>query len=185
MTHLLPPGLRFFIGYGRSPFFLRRRDTHIPAYLFHRLGGFSGGVSLAEPLLPASSLTRDTHIPRPRGGGAAGAIPAYPGAPRGRGSAAYLHTPARRVGVEAPHTYIPPQGGLENDAAFHQPPERTSHLAKRPIPSLVSRALVRRRQRWRPPLRRRAELVGRPHGEPASAVNDVHWPVIKSARGTP
>ena len=33
------------------------------AYLFHRLGGFSGGVSLAEPLLPASSLllTRNTR----------------------------------------------------------------------------------------------------------------------------
>ena len=28
---------------------------------FHRLGGFSGGVSLAEPLLPASSLTRNTR----------------------------------------------------------------------------------------------------------------------------
>ena len=31
------------------------------AYLFHRLGGFSGGVSLDEPLLPASSLTRNTR----------------------------------------------------------------------------------------------------------------------------
>ena len=31
------------------------------AYLFGRLGGFSGGVSLAEPLLPASSLTRNTR----------------------------------------------------------------------------------------------------------------------------
>ena len=40
------------------------------------------------------------------------------------------------------------------------------NLAQRPAPSLVSWALVRRRQRWRPPLRRRAELVGRPHGGP-------------------
>ena len=31
------------------------------AYLFGRLGGFSGGVSLDEPLLPASSLTRNTR----------------------------------------------------------------------------------------------------------------------------
>ena len=31
------------------------------AYLFHRLGGFSGGVLLDEPLLPASSLTRNTR----------------------------------------------------------------------------------------------------------------------------
>ena len=31
------------------------------AYLFDRLGGFSGGVLLAEPLLPASSLTRNTR----------------------------------------------------------------------------------------------------------------------------
>jgi len=31
------------------------------AYLFDRLGGFSGGVSLDEPLLPASSLTRNTR----------------------------------------------------------------------------------------------------------------------------
>ena len=30
------------------------------AYLFDRLGGFSGGVSLDEPLLPATSLTRNT-----------------------------------------------------------------------------------------------------------------------------
>ena len=28
---------------------------------FHRLGGFSGGVPLVEPLLPASSLTRNTR----------------------------------------------------------------------------------------------------------------------------
>ena len=28
---------------------------------FDRLGGFSGGVSLAEPPLPASSLTRNTR----------------------------------------------------------------------------------------------------------------------------
>ena len=28
---------------------------------FHRLGGFSGGVSLAEPPLPASSLTRNAR----------------------------------------------------------------------------------------------------------------------------
>ena len=34
------------------------------AYLFGRLGGFSGGVSLAEPLLPASSLTRNTRNTR-------------------------------------------------------------------------------------------------------------------------
>ena len=103
--------------------------------------------------------------------------------------------------MEAPHTYIPPQGGLAREQAtltktpvissqsgvcpkrwlgvvrgVHEkltPRSITTedaHLAKRPIPSLVSRALVRRRQRWRPPLRRRAELVGRPHGEPASAV---------------
>ena len=31
------------------------------AYLFDRLGGFSGGVLLAEPFLPASSLTRNTR----------------------------------------------------------------------------------------------------------------------------
>ena len=31
------------------------------AYLFYRLGGFSGGVVLDEPLLPASSLTRNTR----------------------------------------------------------------------------------------------------------------------------
>ena len=31
---------------------------------FDRLGGFSGGVSLAEPLLPASSLTRNTRNTR-------------------------------------------------------------------------------------------------------------------------
>ena len=31
------------------------------AYLFDRLGGFSGGVLLDEPLLPASSLTRNTR----------------------------------------------------------------------------------------------------------------------------
>ena len=31
------------------------------ACLFHRLGGFRGGVSLDEPLLPASSLTRNTR----------------------------------------------------------------------------------------------------------------------------
>ena len=31
------------------------------AYLFDRLGGFSGGVSLDEPLLPASYLTRNTR----------------------------------------------------------------------------------------------------------------------------
>ena len=29
--------------------------------LFDRLGGFSGGVLLDEPLLPASSLTRNTR----------------------------------------------------------------------------------------------------------------------------
>ena len=34
------------------------------AYLFDRLGGFSGGVLLAEPLLPASSLTRNTRNTR-------------------------------------------------------------------------------------------------------------------------
>ena len=34
------------------------------AYLFHRLGGFSGGVLLDEPLLPASSLTRNTRNTR-------------------------------------------------------------------------------------------------------------------------
>ena len=34
------------------------------AYLFGRLGGFSGGVSLDEPLLPASSLTRNTRNTR-------------------------------------------------------------------------------------------------------------------------
>ena len=34
------------------------------AYLFDRLGGFSGGVSLAEPFLPASSLTRKTRNTR-------------------------------------------------------------------------------------------------------------------------
>jgi len=39
----------------------------------------------------------------------------------------------------------------------------------------VSRALVRRRQRWRPPLRRRVELVGRPHGEPSPAVVYGRW----------
>ena len=40
------------------------------AYLFDRLGGFSGGVSLAEPLLPASSLTRNTRntVPVPVAG---------------------------------------------------------------------------------------------------------------------
>ena len=125
------PGLRFLIGYGRSPSFLRRRDT---------------------------------HIPRPRGGGTAGAIPAYPGAPHGRGSAAYLHTPARRVGVEveAPHTYIPPQGPR---GPREQTPKKRQSGLPWPIPSLVSWALVRRRQRWRPLLRRRAELFGRPHGE--------------------
>ena len=37
---------------------------HGPGHLFHRLGGFSGGVSLAEPLLPASSLTRNTRNTR-------------------------------------------------------------------------------------------------------------------------
>ena len=31
------------------------------AYLFDRLGGFRGGVSLDEPLLPASSLSRNTR----------------------------------------------------------------------------------------------------------------------------
>ena len=31
------------------------------AHLFDRLGGFSGGVLLDEPLLPASSLTRNTR----------------------------------------------------------------------------------------------------------------------------
>ena len=37
------------------------------AYLFDRLGGFSGGVLLDEPLLPASSLTRNTRNTRSRG----------------------------------------------------------------------------------------------------------------------
>ena len=39
----------------------KRRVTTGDAYLFDRLGGFSGGVSLDEPLLPASSLTRNTR----------------------------------------------------------------------------------------------------------------------------
>ena len=35
--------------------------VHVKKRAFHRLGGFSGGVSLDEPLLPASSLTRNTR----------------------------------------------------------------------------------------------------------------------------
>ena len=31
------------------------------AYLFHRLGGFSGGVSLDEPLLPASKFSNSKY----------------------------------------------------------------------------------------------------------------------------
>ena len=55
------------------------------AYLFHRLGGFSGGVSLVEPLLLASSLTRSTrntgtevHLPEPKGGVAAAVLARAP-----------------------------------------------------------------------------------------------------------
>ena len=43
---------------------LRGGVTTGDAYLFDRLGGFSGGVSLDEPLLPASSLTRNTRNTR-------------------------------------------------------------------------------------------------------------------------
>ena len=42
------------------------------AYLFDRLGGFSGGVLLDEPLLPASSLTRNTRNTRNMNGVASG-----------------------------------------------------------------------------------------------------------------
>ena len=61
------------------------------AYLFGRLGGFSGGVSLAEPLLPASSLTRNT-----RNGLTMAALPCCRGAPEKPGS---VHRRARCVWV--------------------------------------------------------------------------------------
>ena len=46
-----------FAGLWRLPCCLRGGVTTGDAYLFDRLGGFGGGVSLDEPLLPASSLT--------------------------------------------------------------------------------------------------------------------------------
>ena len=50
-----------FAGLWRLSCCLRGGVTTGDAYLFDRPGGFSGGVSLDEPLLPASSLTRNTR----------------------------------------------------------------------------------------------------------------------------
>ena len=55
-----------FAGYfGALAMLLFAAVTTGDAYLFHRLGGFSGGVPLDEPLLPASSLTRNTRNTQP------------------------------------------------------------------------------------------------------------------------
>ena len=68
--HLAEHGLLSFLSLLRA-FHLKlitaNHGCYVPAYFsalpatFDRLGGFSGGVSLDEPILPASSLTRNTR----------------------------------------------------------------------------------------------------------------------------
>ena len=67
------------------------------AYLFHRLGGFSGGVLLDEPLLPASSLTRNTRNALQRRRPAM-----WPGAPRSMPEGSFLARAASALSVR-PH----------------------------------------------------------------------------------
>ena len=102
-------------------------------------------------------------------------IPTYPAHGAAARPGPYQHTPARRMGVEAPHTYIPRRAAWvwkRRIPTYPPPNKKRQSGVPWPIPSLVSWALVRRRQRWRPLLRRRAELFGRPHGERCCGVAD-------------